>query len=59
MDALQNMAPDLNVKTMPWHRTRDEIVAMLALKNARAAQAGRPCPIAARALDRLLKVKEG
>jgi hypothetical protein len=59
MDALQNMAPELTVKTMPWHKSKQEIVAMLAFKNARAAQAGRPCPIAERALDRLMKVKEG
>jgi hypothetical protein len=36
------------IKTMPWHRSHEEILLMLVQKNLR-----RPCPIAARVIQRL------
>ena len=36
-----------------WHKSREELIAFLTLKNAQAAMAGRPCPVAARVQWRL------
>lgn len=38
---------------MPWYKSTQEIIALLVIRNARAAAAGRPCPIAAKVLERL------
>ena len=43
---MQLTAPD-------WRRSQHEVIAMLAIRNARAGMAGRACPIAARVLERL------
>ena len=41
------------VATRPYHKSREEIVMMLTLLNARSASRGRPCPVAARVVARL------
>jgi hypothetical protein len=38
---------------MAWFKPTSEIVMMLTLLNARSAARGKPCPIAARVVERL------
>jgi hypothetical protein len=41
------------LQSRPWHWDASRVLATLMLRNARAAQNGRACPIAARVLARL------
>ncbi len=37
----------------PWHWNAEKVLTTIMLRNARAAQNGRACPVAARVLARL------
>lgn len=38
---------------MPFHKTSNEIIALLTVLNARSAARGKPCPVAASVVERL------
>jgi hypothetical protein len=38
---------------MAWFKSESEIIMMLTLLNARSAARGKPCPVAARVVERL------
>lgn len=44
------------VPTQTYHRTHEEILKLLTLANAHSAMRGKPCPVAAAVVDRLLSV---